>query len=127
MNETNLSSTTYGYLAAGTYNAETMNQFATNSSNQSTPLFDFMEENPSGYQETTANECPSAEQGKPFWGWGPTSTTCANEPIQNWVDTDGDGDTDPSSKECKVSTYYIFGIPIKTERDCVINYGSCPH
>lgn len=65
MHTSNLNSESFEVMASGTYDADVMNKFATNSEDGSVNLFAFIKETPSGYEETTPN---SAETKRPMFG-----------------------------------------------------------
>jgi hypothetical protein len=75
MSPDNLNSTSYDYLAAGSYNSEYMSKIATNSE-PSGGLFDFVTSNPTGYEDTDPTSCPETTAEKPgrFLGTGWTNT-----------------------------------------------------
>ena len=70
-----LTNSSYANLAAGTFDANTMNKLATNSDNDFN-LFDFLQGTPRGEEETTANAGTSA---RPMFGKkkGPQQTVCS--------------------------------------------------
>ena len=120
MKETYLTSTTYGYLASGTFDDNTMNKFATNPAEPLEDLQTFVISNPYGYEDTEASECPESPEGTArFWGWGPE--TCVVDHVE----------TNPSTglpynvyKRCQ--KHHIFWIV--DEKDCYLAYGcaGCP-
>ena len=53
-----LNSTTYSNLQSGTFDANSMNKFATNPDTESTSLADFVGSTPYGHADTDPSECP---------------------------------------------------------------------
>jgi hypothetical protein len=83
----NLNSTTHALLAAGTYDAETMNQYATYPRDlepeNGNDLLDLITEDPSGYQETETNEWPN-NWDHPLFGYGPIPSCTYEHVYENY-------------------------------------------
>lgn len=102
----NLSSTSYEYLAAGTYDENTMNQFAANPV-EPVNILDIITENPYGIRQNDPNSCPTSLAGRRFLGTG-------------WTNT-GNGEWNPFAPGCGcggwVTTYYYTVLWFPTGQD----------
>jgi hypothetical protein len=116
MAERNINDESYEKLAAGEYDSNVMNKFATNSRVEG-DLFSFMEKHPSGYEDTDARSCPNEEetQARRFLGigWGPIHVSPSSE-FQEHI---GDCDCGGWAGYQEYTVLWIFGT--NSSRDAV--------
>jgi len=110
-----LSNASYEKLAAGTFDINTMNQFATNPEDEDLDMFEFITKTPLGYQEIEPN---ATQARRPMFGR--RSKTWRNYGGAHW---EGSGDCVVCWEDVKRSTLYLFwiGFPGKeqyTGSDC---------
>lgn len=112
MTPENLSAGSYESLAGGTYDAATMNKFATNPEEERFDLLDFIKDTPTGYEETQAN----AEQARrPMFGSTTSeAVTCGHT---HW--DAGSGNCVKDCERVKTTKHYVFWIKVDTDRETI--------
>lgn len=127
MDKSKLNVTSLGLLKNGTYDASSMNQFATNPATDASYTIDEYMRNTaqSGYQESTPNACPGGAAMRPMFGHGPwINTTCTVDNPNNWTDHNGDGVADPTYTQCRKRRTYVMWIGVGWDTECYVAY-SC--
>lgn len=110
-----LSSTTYADLVAGTFDPNTMNQFATNPEDVNFYLFDFISQTPSGYAETIVN--PAVASRPMFGSREETWTECGGVYYNA-----GTGNCVRGCEDHKRTTTYIFWIGFRGADNVTASY-----
>lgn len=109
-----LTNTSYEKLAAGIFDANSMNQFATNPVNESRKLFGFITNTPTGYKEPIANP---AQTARPMFGSITNTWTECSTPYYS-----GSGNCVRGCQDMEQTTTYIFWIGFRGEQHVIGSY-----